>query len=344
MGIDFDEWGFDDVSIENYLLSEDYQDGEVSEHDGSQFSQGFSSPYWDVNDMDEDESDAFYGRGAYAYVPYFTAKEKTYLEARASDIEKGAKIPKANSLNLSTEQQFLLKRDEILNTFDWSRLPQSAYHWIPLVNLKSILKYSDGLLSRTYLDIQNETLQRTTYLDISDRELSRWRSRTSLPDETLIADYVPFYFCDQPPMAYLAIKNGTTQRGIPPMEWAVIEISPTDLMKHQWWAINRHFHNTVRGLPLATNAISELAEFRWSSILSIGNFVDREVLDYRQAEFLLHMKCPVTKWKTIIVSSFETQHDLSEIDPLLSYKGVSVDVDPDFFSLDRNPRNSLPHF
>lgn len=125
------------------------------------------------------------------------------------------------------------------------------------------------------------------------------------------------------------------------MEWAVIEISLADLIKNQWWAIDRHFRNTVRGTPLATKFLSELAEFNWSSILSVGKFDDRQIADFRQAEFLIHMKCPVSKWKSIIVSSIESEYELREIDPLLSYKGVSVNVDLDFFALDRKPRNSV---
>ena len=104
---------------------------------------GLDDLWWVMYDIDEDELEAL-------------------GSARGRALEKGITIARSNSLDLYEDEQ----------TFDWSRIPPSAYHWLPLVNLKSILESGDGLLSRTYLDLKNMSREEQVYLDVSDRELS----------------------------------------------------------------------------------------------------------------------------------------------------------------------------
>jgi hypothetical protein len=171
-------------------------------------------------------------------------------------------------------------------------LNPKIYHIVHVDRLHSIA--TDGFLwSDKVINTKNTT---GTTIGMGDLKETRLVSPVKCHPETMVGEYVPFYYCPRSIMLYiihmannpkLAYRGG--QRPIIHMEFDLSRVLQWATLSERKWAIA--LGNATARLTEFRGSKHGFGELDWDSILN-DDFKSSEVKERKQAEFLVYHSVP----------------------------------------------------
>ena len=198
---------------------------------------------------------------------------------------------------------------------------------IAIDNLESDL--TNGLFSK--LNAPNNPLRK----DIGNSEIINERDKRKVLcyPETVVNDYIPFYFCVKTPMLY-NIYTGYTVKKIPQKELIYLCIPMVELANpnFQWCFTNG---NAAMKITKYYNSLSYINSIDWHSIKSTDFRLDNadgdeDRIRKKHSEFLVKNHIPAKYIKGIAVYDLETKNKVEEIIQRLGLD-ILIKVKRDFY-------------
>lgn len=186
-----------------------------------------------------------------------------------------------------------------------------VYHITHINNLGAILK--DGKL---WSDAERIKLKYTpesiAYEHIKKR---RFSTPVKIGAQGVLADYVPFYFCNRSPMLNAIYKGGVTgsQNTQPSIIYLVSSVEKIAKGNQSWCFTDGH---GVDQLTEYYNDAKELVNVDWEIIASWDyrdTLADNDRTRRKQAEFLVHKSFPIESVEKIGVYGIEQKESVESI-------------------------------
>jgi hypothetical protein len=188
----------------------------------------------------------------------------------------------------------------------------TIYHITHIDNLPGIIK-AGGLYSQEVFE------SKPTYLSVGMAEVKRRRASRKVEcfPGTMVAEYVPFYFCPRSVMLYILHKGnhpGITYKGgqepilhlCAPLRQVVTWASRAG---RNWCFTNA---NATAWYTDFYNSVSEVDNIDWQAVESL-NFANEDIKEAKQAEFLMHEFFDFSLFTHIGVCSLGIRDRVSEI-------------------------------
>ncbi|MEM8484002.1 MAG: DUF4433 domain-containing protein [Bacteroidota bacterium] len=181
--------------------------------------------------------------------------------------------------------------------------PRLLYHITPISNLSRILE-AGGLLP-------HNRLVAGAYTDVSHAHIQERRAHRQIPcgPRGTLHDYVPFFFCNRPPMLYSIHKKGR-QRD---MIYIVTSIEKVRENNHRFVFSDGHAAMRFSNFYDNETAIENIDWPLMKATYWTDTVDDTDRQRRRQAEFLIHDFVPVSSWLGIAVQSQRMETSVKKI-------------------------------
>lgn len=181
----------------------------------------------------------------------------------------------------------------------------SIYHFTHIDNIATIMK--DGLVADNFLD-------QSSYVNSGNQEIKERRKTLPLPDNSHVADYVPFYYAPRSPMLFRQHRNNLVQQA----DLVYIVCNADTIINNDdaytWYYSNM---NASKNIAKFGNTREDLLEdIDWELMEqqfwnNTDDYPDR--MEKRMAEFLVHRKVFYNDFAGFFVYDEKTKTQLSQI-------------------------------
>ena len=176
----------------------------------------------------------------------------------------------------------------------WMYFMTAIYHISHIRNLSNIIK-ENGLWCDSESVRRNLQPFEIAYTEIKER---RTRKQIPIPPGGVLADYVPFYFCNRSPMLY-TIQMGNVPAYHDGQENILHLVSSAETVFQANLPFVFSDGHAVVSLSIFYNNLNDLTEVDWRVIQSWSwrdTIKDNDRRRRKQAEFLVKQHCP---WQLI---------------------------------------------
>ena len=197
----------------------------------------------------------------------------------------------------------------------------AIFHITHVKNLPNILR-DGGLCSDSERIRRGLTTTNIGHKHIKDRRLKR---PVPVAAGGTLGDYVPFYFCSRSVMLYPIYRGHPDYAGGQEDVVHLVSSVRTAQSLHQPWAFTER--HAELGHALYFEDVAKLREIDWS-VMPLVWWNESDVMEKRQAEFLVHKRFP---WSGIERIGVMSSAVAAKVETMLGGKPPPVEIHADWY-------------